>query len=138
MSEHIPVIELESYRISDIEYKVFNNKEDLDNHPIENGVIGVNVQLNEDETNAILRVRSELVDENNLRSILFEITGFFIVNTEEMKEEYLRVNGTAILLPYLRTLVSIMTSLDNKDAIILPTLNTNVFSESSNKDEELD
>lgn len=136
MNVHLPVIELESYRISEIEYKVFSNKEDLNGIKMDNGMIGVNVQLNEEENEAILRVKSELIDENNLRSILFEITGFFMINAKEKKEEYLRINGTAILLPYLRTFISIMTSLDNKDAIILPTINTNVFSESSSEAEE--
>ncbi|EIP8075184.1 protein-export chaperone SecB [Enterococcus faecalis] len=47
-------------------------------------------------------------------------------NYTDDKEEilnFLGLNGSAILLPYVRAIVSMLTTLDSNQAIVLPTIN---------------
>lgn len=46
------------------------------------------------------------------------------IDEEESIEKFLVVNGTAIVFPYIRSMVSMLTSLDSEKAFILPTINT--------------
>ncbi|AMB94975.1 hypothetical protein CYJ28_02655 [Aerococcus sanguinicola] len=59
------------------------------------------------------------------------VVGQFKINEKINHIDYLRVNGTAILFPYLRTFISVVSSLDNEDAIVIPTVNTNNFTSES-------
>lgn len=125
MKHQKPVIEFKGYRITNIDYRVFPSLEELEYLDLENGEMAVWVGLSEDKKEAEIKITSQVVDENHLRGITLEISGQFYVNIEENISEYLAVNGTAILYPYVRSVISILTSLDNENAIILPTLNTN-------------
>lgn len=42
-------------------------------------------------------------------------------------EKNIRVNGTALLYPYVRSVISTLSSVDSESAILLPTLNTHIF-----------
>ncbi|WP_430617352.1 hypothetical protein IGI86_002612 [Enterococcus sp. AZ188] len=62
------------------------------------------------------------------RQLTINISGFFELNknyTEDEEEimSYLGINGSAILLPYVRAIVSVLTTLDSNQAIVLPTIN---------------
>ena len=57
------------------------------------------------------------------KKIKATITGFFDINTEENISDILYVNGTAILYPYLRSIVSVVSALDSSEAMVLPTIN---------------
>lgn len=67
-------------------------------------------------------------------AIDIKVSGYFDINVAEKSEkisEYLVVNGTAIVFPYVRSMVSMLSSLDSEKAIILPTINTTNFLEKS-------
>lgn len=131
MTDQKPVIEFESYRITNIDFRVYDDVSDIDKLNITEGNINASVSVDDNFEYARLKISTTIVDKENLRTILAEITGFFHINEEDQQkaEKYIRLNGTAILLPYLRTTISILTSLDNKDAVILPTINTHNFSD---------
>lgn len=73
---------------------------------------------------------------------MFIISGYFTfredLTSDKEKHQYLGVNGTAILLPYLRAIVSMVTVLDKNEAIVFPTLNVSELmklSEEENKND---
>ncbi|RNE05644.1 preprotein translocase subunit SecB [Lacticaseibacillus paracasei] len=57
------------------------------------------------------------------------VSGFFLLNVNDYpKEQVLQAlvtNGTAIMYPYLRSMISVLTGLGTENALILPTINTN-------------
>jgi len=59
------------------------------------------------------------------------IIGLFHIESDELsdeqKEVFFKVNGVAILFPYLRGLVSELTSKGSMNPIILPTMNITVL-----------
>lgn len=137
MSNQQPVIELQGYTISNINYKVHDYIEDYKNMDIDDGSVSVKILLNEDNSKSEVRMRTEVQDEDNLRTIIIEILGYFKINIEDQPEKFLAVNGSAILYPYLRSIVSIVSSLDSENQILLPTINTSGFAgELSPKNEE--
>lgn len=131
MDKHQPVIEFQNYRITNIDFSVYQNMDEINELDIEEGRISATLSIDDTFENSRLRISTTIIDKENLRTITAEITGYFKINVEDEKkaEEYSRINGTAILAPFLRTTISILTSLDNENAVILPTLNTNNFTE---------
>lgn len=127
MEEHKPVIEFQSYRLTNIDFSVYDDLEEINALDLEEGSIRASLNADDDFRHARLKISTTIVDSDNLRTIDVEITGFFNVNESDNNkaENYMRVNGTAILLPYLRAIVSILSSLDNENSIIMPTFNTN-------------
>ena len=77
----------------------------------------------EDLKNGKVILTAKISDVKNHRRIEAKLSGYFDINIKEDIEEYLVVNGTAILFPYLRSVVSMITSLDSSDAIVIPTVN---------------
>ena len=51
------------------------------------------------------------------------LTGSFFVPEKEQARELMEVNGTAILFPYLRAVMSQLTAAANIPQVILPTVN---------------
>ncbi|MFC6464897.1 protein-export chaperone SecB [Marinilactibacillus sp. GCM10026970] len=130
MDREQPVIELDSYRITDVDFTVYNGIEEIENKDIKHGDINATIGINEEYHNkAIVKLKTSIIDEDNLRVISVELSGFFTINeeNEDKAKNYLLVNGSAILMPYLRAIISIISSLDNESAIVLPTMNTYNF-----------
>ncbi|WIK66451.1 hypothetical protein [Globicatella sanguinis] len=124
-----PVINFDGYRISNIELKTYESEEQFESLRERDKEISLEVRLFEEKDEAILKMESIIFDERNNRSLQISILGFFTVYDKENASEYLRVNGSAILFPYLRMIMSIVSSLDNENAIVLPAINTNSFTE---------
>ncbi|KAF3301617.1 hypothetical protein FPV23_03900 [Carnobacterium sp. PL17RED31] len=118
-----------------MEYTTFETQEELNYFKDENGTISATVGTTEDNKEARIVISTTILksdeEQMDFKKVTLEITGYFKINTDENVQEYLRVNGTAILFPYLRTFISVITSLDNSDAIVIPTINTNSFGENS-------
>ncbi|WBB04857.1 protein-export chaperone SecB [Lactiplantibacillus plantarum] len=57
------------------------------------------------------------------------VAGIFSLNIDDYPKDAvlnaLVVNGTAILYPYVRSIVSVLTSLGSENSVVLPTINTN-------------
>lgn len=122
MSDRKPVIEFEAYRIINIDYKVYDDLKDLEEFTEEKSELSVWCGINEEEDHAQIKLKTVVSDKDNLRSITVEVAGAFKINDKKDVKSYLTSNGTAILLPYLRSIVSMVSSFDNKNAILLPTL----------------
>lgn len=133
-----PVIEFKKYRIKKIDYRAVDDVEELTDYDEKNGKISLSVGLNESKEKAQLTVSTCVADVENLRVADISIMGYFEINPEVEQDEiehYLVQNGTAILFPYLRTTISFITSLDNENAIVIPTINTMGLFEEETDDE---
>ncbi|MCH8669431.1 protein-export chaperone SecB [Staphylococcus lugdunensis] len=76
-------------------------------------------------------------EEGYSREIKIKVLGIFEFPNKENNNEYnldeiLKINGTAILMPYIRTLLSSLTSFDDStEHILLPALNVKSMFEQS-------
>lgn len=76
-------------------------------------------------------------EEGYSREIKIKVLGIFEFpnkknNNEYNLDEILKINGTAILMPYIRTLLSSLTSFDDStEHILLPALNVKSMFEQS-------
>lgn len=119
-----PVIEFKGYRIENIDFKNLEQDE-FNETELENGEVSVWSAFTEDYKEAKLRLTFTVVDYNLLRTLVFEISGYFEINCDkEEAEKYVIQNGTAIMYPYARSIISMITSLDNENTIVIPTINT--------------
>jgi len=71
------------------------------------------------------------VDQNNI-NLSLTISGFFCFSDDtelpgSEKIKLIKMNGVAILLPYARSVVSMLTALDSPNAIVLPLMNVFEF-----------
>lgn len=121
MSDKKPVIEFEAYRIINIDYKAYDDLKDLEEFAEDKSALSAWVGIDEEEEHAQIKLKAVVSDEDNLRSITVEVAGAFKINDKNDVKSHLTSNGTAILLPYLRSIVSMISSFDNKNAILLPT-----------------
>ncbi|MCI2253427.1 protein-export chaperone SecB [Domibacillus sp. PGB-M46] len=129
-----PIFNFTGYTINKLEYSKepiegFEQKEnDSDfGFTIEQGIT-------EDLKEAKLTMSVQLESKEKDAFLFLEIDGFFDLN-ESMRineknekrdvseiQQLLVVNGIGIVYPYLRTIVSMISSLDSHQSIILPTL----------------
>ncbi|MCP8876499.1 MULTISPECIES: protein-export chaperone SecB [Latilactobacillus] len=125
-----PYIKLNGYEIEDLNYT--NNVETLKSYS-EGFVFEPNFSLTKDKLHAKLTVKVSILVEKNSnsknRGISMTINGFFsisedIVNDEKKVAQSLIVNGTAILFPYVRSIISMISGLDSAQTVLLPTINT--------------
>lgn len=94
----------------------------------------------EDFSKGKLSLKVQLASEEEDTFLILEVDGFFEINEGLLKDEdgndravgeinqIFVVNGIAILYPYLRSIVSMISGLDDSNRIILPTLNLRNFS----------
>jgi preprotein translocase subunit SecB len=93
--------------------------------------ISYRLDINEQDRNAaMISLGVELGDESLTTKPVYvkaNIIGLFHIESDELsdeqKEVFFKVNGVAILFPYLRGLVSELTSKGSMNPIILPTMN---------------
>jgi preprotein translocase subunit SecB len=95
----------------------FKNEEKLD--------IKIRVQVAENKNNIFkvtLSVNGEKKDEYNF---IVQITGFFSVNGSDNKanENLINQNAVAILMPYVRSEVSLITAQPETECVVLPPFN---------------
>lgn len=132
-----PVIKFRSYEIKKINYALLTEDES-EKAKMKFLVTGA---LSDDEEAGIVTLDISLPQKDQKRKIDVVISGYFQfredVTSNEEKHQYLSVNGTAILLPYLRATVSMISVLDKNEAIVFPTLNiADLMKKSEENDEE--
>ena len=74
----------------------------------------------------VVKISVSLLDEPNLRTIFLKVLGQFSIPNDIEREKielYLAQNGSAILFPYVRSIISFLTTLDGPSAVVLPTVN---------------
>ncbi|WP_125762864.1 protein-export chaperone SecB [Companilactobacillus hulinensis] len=135
-----PIIEFKGYSIKNLEYT--RDVDILSSYDSGFNYIP-SVGLNDDKSKATLTVDISLKREENNFGVKVKIQGQFNINeslsaknTDDIAAA-LFVNGTAILYPYARSIVSMITGLDSSSTILLPTINTTElwkkFGKNSNK-----
>lgn len=142
MSNKKANMQFRNFRIKSVDYQLFSEDETDEikilegADTLEEGQIKMDFNLgtskiNNDELDLKqLDIRADILTKTNNNIIKIELffNGMFEFLKEEMdsefKEELLIRNGTAILFPYVRSFVSMISGFDtNNTQIILPTLN---------------
>lgn len=81
------------------------------------------IKITPDNKNA--RVELTTVYHGNREELYLELWGYFMLTTKLERNEitdYLGLNGVALLLPYARSIISMVSVLDGKDALLMPTV----------------
>lgn len=126
------VIAFEGYKIEKIAYNTIDKNLSSDKIESENKIeTAIKIGTNESITAGKVTFDINYEDYKNYRKIELTVDGFFDVQEESLEkygeEEIQKIiaqNGTAIVYPYVRSLLSMITSLDSPDAVLLPTINT--------------
>ena len=128
-----PVLNFKGYRIVNIDYKRLESTEEFDSESKDFMDLSAFVGITEDNNEAHIKVTCLLNDIENLRKVTIEIVGIFEIALKDASEEEIKkilaVNGVAILFPYVRAAMSVISSLDNENSILLPSINTTSFHE---------
>lgn len=127
-----PIISFEAYKID----KFIYSHEPIDNMDFkEDFNLNVSPSLTEDLSAGLLTVEVKFKAKD--KYIFIKLSAFFDIGEkfretaqEDKIEKVLVVNGTAIVYPYLRSTISMVSSLDSEDIIILPTINTTTLEKS--------
>lgn len=135
-------LQFDNYKVIELKY-VLNpsanrNEEEVNLNP----TFSVRIANDKNDQNkAAVRLSVEIGEEDISSEVVrVEIIGFFTFhnhesfNREEISDIF-KVNGTAILFPYLRSLVSDLTSKGDESPIIIPTINVNTFFEEEEEEE---
>lgn len=114
-------ISFENYKIDTIILRDLNEGEEKDTFSIS---WGISKNLN-DEIQTVLKLGVEITTKERFAEVVMK--GYFDLKEDmlmEEKERFLRVNGAAILYPYIRAYMSTLTSFDKEGAaLIIPTAN---------------
>lgn len=129
-----PVIKFKGYSIQKMFYsrhplETLETKETDENQGL---TLSSEQSISEDLKEAKLSLTIELENKEKSIYIVTEVESYFEINNIESIDDirkFLLVNGTAIVYPYLRSIISMMTSLDAGEAIILPTINTTTLAD---------
>ena len=101
------------------ERKGFKNDEELE----------IDIKVGLGKYNDDLDVVSLIAEGEKLNeySIYVQVSGFFKVeeNSSINKEDLLQINAVAILMPYLRRQISLLTTQPEVDSVMLPLYNIN-------------
>lgn len=129
MTENIgPVIRLSGYRISNLEYNSYSDQEFKDKmtkDDMQNIKIASSMSF-ERRIGQIKLTTSFFNQENNQIGTITVLGQFRIndaVTDEEKAKNYILQNGSAMIYPYVRAMVSMITALDKPDVTVMPTMN---------------
>ena len=121
-----PVIKFESYNIDKF---IYSHNPIVDMDFKEDFNLDISPSLTDDLSSGLLTVEAKIKAKD--KYIFIRLRAFFSIG-QQLKEEgvqenierFLVINGTAIVFPYLRSTISMVSSLDSEDVIVLPTINT--------------
>lgn len=125
-----PVITFDGYRINKLNYNRIEMGDGSNEISEENFTRHVSIGITGDKEKAVVILDVMIKDPNHDRIIECEVVGEFSVNKDldaSKIEEALSINGVALVYPYVRTIISMVTTLDSDSAIVIPTINTKVF-----------
>lgn len=115
-----PTISLEKYEIEEITYSRIVDESDFQS---ENLQVSVKSGLTEDKKFGKVTLEAKFFDDEKNKKVSARISGYYTIIVEEDSEKYIAINGTAILFPYLRSAISMISTLDSQDAVLIPTIN---------------
>jgi len=135
-----PIFEFKGYSINNLIYSKSKIEGMEFTNPDENLEFDANHGFTDDFSKGKLGLKVQLASKENDSFLILEVDGFFDINSGLLKDDegndretsevhqIFLVNATAILYPYLRSIVTMVTGLDNSNNIILPTINLRNFS----------
>lgn len=115
-----PVINLKRYEIDNL---LVSRDLTSDDYESETFNFDAKVGHTDDYTHGAVKLSVSLVDKDAMKKIAVTVIGYFEINIDENIIDVLYVNGTTILYPYLRSIVSIVSAIDSSEAMLLPTIN---------------
>lgn len=127
------ILKFTGYKIVNLVYSRDIDLLDKDENELE---VGVGTAISDDGEQGQVKISVTALDVENKRTVKAEVLGSFDFIDVEDKERTLAVNGTAILYPYVRAIISTVTTQDSLNAIILPTVNTLNFLKNEISDSE--
>lgn len=123
-----PIITFKKYKILEYNFKRLENDSNTNEERIKSKPeFELEVQPAITPDFKFGKIVVDVAYNSNEFKINLKVEGYFEVSDNLEKnevEEVLTLNGTSILFPYVRSMVSMLTSLDSTQAIILPTINT--------------
>lgn len=121
------------YEIEEIVYKV-NTLTEVEEDSLNPELICNIMHPKDDNSTFIVKLGLEFGDESLIKTNSY-LKGVIIgVFEQEINTEFdLTPNATAILFPYLRSLISDVTSKGSRDPIILPPINVHEFLDNAEK-----
>ncbi|WP_321384450.1 hypothetical protein [uncultured Enterococcus sp.] len=132
-------INFEGYRITNLSYqfnpKIESTKKDID---LETTIEPeIKCSLADDLTHGLVTITIDVRNAGD-RNLSITVDGHFSIDLDMVSEEteiqeLIAMNGSAILMPYVRSLVSMVTSLDSPKSIIIPTINIYDFFNNNNE-----
>lgn len=136
------IMEFKSFRLMNVELDTKNSDNSKNNTKLR--VNAGTTDINEDgEAQLEIEINVEEIEKGYSRTIKIIVLGIFNFPNMQDSNDYdfeylLKVNGTAILMPYIRSLISSLTSFDDStEHILLPAINVQSMFENENdiKDE---
>ncbi|HHU47563.1 MAG TPA: protein-export chaperone SecB [Bacteroidales bacterium] len=119
--ENKSVFQFKSYKVilSHLEIKEFSNKIGQDIN------IEMGVSHKKDNKNIFITLETTIKDNVENLFINVKLVGLFnCENCDEIEENnFININGPAILFPYMRAHISSLTSMANIPTLVLPTIN---------------
>ncbi|MDV2631156.1 MULTISPECIES: protein-export chaperone SecB [Bacillus] len=124
------ILQFTDYHVTDIEYKFDPWGEPDGEYLLPTFSFGLDF-ADEEKNKALITLGIEMGDpelEKNFFFVKCLIKGEFCIEsdeelTEQEKLGFYKINGVSILYPYLRSLISEVSSKGNETPIILPTMN---------------
>lgn len=123
-----PIIKLTGYKIDDLHYTTLKAQTE---HVSDGFKIKPSVGMTEDLLHGQVTLDVSLkqkLTQHNSKLVTVTITALFDVSKSLTDRDTigraLIINGTAIVFPYIRSIVSMITGLDSEQTILLPTIAT--------------
>ena len=116
-------VEFQKYQINKLVFQRQEKAEILVADKGKNLEVSSMIKTTPDNKNA--RVELTTVYHGKREELYLELWGYFTLTTKLERNEitdYLGLNGVALLLPYARSIISMVSVLDGKDALLMPTV----------------
>ena len=116
-------VEFQKYQIHKLVFQRQEKAEILVADKGKNLEVSSMIKTTPDNKNA--RVELTTVYHGKREELYLELCGYFTLTTKLERNEitdYLGLNGVALLLPYARSIISMVSVLDGKDALLMPTV----------------
>lgn len=128
-----PVINFVGYQIETIDYRLLDPTSNEAKTYMENADPEIEILngITEDYDQGKVHFSIKYPDKELFRLIELEVVGYFKIpektrssHEKDKIKSYLANNGTAMVYPYVRSILSIISSLDSSNSIVMPTINT--------------
>ncbi|MDU3187168.1 hypothetical protein [Ligilactobacillus animalis] len=117
------VASFQGYSIRDIEYH--KSLKNLDNVLSDEDSLEVSSDINVTPDMKQAKLQLKVLCHAPNAEMSLELWGYFTLTTKLERNEitdFLGLNGVALLLPYARSIISMVSVLDGKDALLMPTV----------------